>query len=210
MILFRKPSNPPPPRGNADPENVAQGFTFMSKNSYELKTGTSTYTDTSDATATASDIVDGKTAYVNGQKVTGNLSPTTFSPSKNSIQTNAEALNQSGDSYVLLFNATVPDVNSNLLGLSITFMTDGDASWEYETGKDFDVTAMSYSVMVINGELVANQQTIDLGSASMTANINNADISSGVVTFDIVFTPSAGTFTINNSQPMISVDVWSY
>lgn len=133
-----------------------------------------------------------------------------FAPSKETAQVNATAFNQNGDSYLLLFNASVPNVNDNLLGLSITFMTAGDASWEYETGKNLDVTAMTYKVMLANGELVANQQTIDLGSASMTIDINNADISDGVVSFDIVFTPSSGAITINNFQPMMSVDIWSY
>ena len=133
-----------------------------------------------------------------------------FAPSKETAQVNATAFNQNGGSYLLLFNAAVPNVNDNLLGLSITFMTSGDASWEYETGKNLDITAMTYKVMIANGELVANQQTIDLGSASMAVDINNADISDGIVSFDIVFTPSAGTFTINNFQPMMSVDIWSY
>lgn len=59
--------------GDANPENVAAGKTFTSAAGLCV-TGTAKESiDTSDATAEADDIVDGATAYVNGEKVTGNL-----------------------------------------------------------------------------------------------------------------------------------------
>lgn len=61
--------------GNATPSDVVKGKTFTSA-SGAVVTGThvcSAGTDTSDATATAEDIISGKTAYVNGGKVTGTL-----------------------------------------------------------------------------------------------------------------------------------------
>ena len=65
--------------GNAAAENVLKGKTFTSSAGLSV-TGTletpSDGIDTSDATATASDIAYGKTAYVNGEKVTGMISKT--------------------------------------------------------------------------------------------------------------------------------------
>ena len=62
--------------GNAQPEDVAVGKTFTSEGGLRL-TGTREFVysglDTSDATATADDIASGKTAYSNGEKITGTL-----------------------------------------------------------------------------------------------------------------------------------------
>ena len=53
--------------------DVLSGKTFHHK-SGEIQTGTCTYdADTSDANATASEILNTKTAYVNGSKVTGSM-----------------------------------------------------------------------------------------------------------------------------------------
>ncbi|MDD7624555.1 MAG: hypothetical protein PUJ56_00030 [Butyricicoccus sp.] len=65
--------------GDAAAENVLKGKTFTSSAGLSV-TGTmetpSDGIDTSDATATASDIAQGKTAYVNGEKVTGEIRTT--------------------------------------------------------------------------------------------------------------------------------------
>ena len=56
-----------------DPSHVLNGYTFHDKTGAE-KIGTSTFdADTSDANAGVSEILSGKTAYVNGRKVTGNM-----------------------------------------------------------------------------------------------------------------------------------------
>ena len=61
--------------GNAAAEDVAEGKTFTSASGLKV-TGTHVCSggiDTSDATATAGDIAEGATAYVNGEKITGNV-----------------------------------------------------------------------------------------------------------------------------------------
>ena len=61
--------------GDATAADVISGKTFTSKAGLKL-TGTNTNdADTSDATATADDIAKGKTAYVQGQKITGTVEP---------------------------------------------------------------------------------------------------------------------------------------
>ena len=60
-------------KDTVDPSHVLKGYTFHDKTGAE-KVGTSTFdADTSDATAGVSEILNGKTAYVNGRKVTGNM-----------------------------------------------------------------------------------------------------------------------------------------
>lgn len=64
--------------------------------------------DTSDATATAKDIAKGKTAYVQGQKITGKLYEYTKGKTKNYFTTGSENVTFERDSNRDLINITIP------------------------------------------------------------------------------------------------------
>ena len=59
--------------GYATAEDVVAGKTFTSSAGLRVEGTAVLGTDTSDATASATDILSGKTAYVNGEKVTGSI-----------------------------------------------------------------------------------------------------------------------------------------
>ena len=90
--------------GDATAADVVAGKTFTSAAGLKV-TGTHECAggiDTSDATATAGDILSGKTAYVNGEKITGSIaskSATTYTPGT-SDQTIASGQYLSGDQTI--------------------------------------------------------------------------------------------------------------
>jgi len=167
-------------------------------------------TFTSDADATATDIATGKTAYVNGQKITGSATPETFAPEKYTLQTNATNFYSDAGDFVLLFNSSLAPLKPNLYGVVVKFMDTADVSWEYESGKTYNMTDMTFNTFKNGADLIANQQKVGMGATTLDINFGSASISGNTISFDMVFTPTGGTFTINNATPMLSVDVWSY
>ena len=93
--------------GTATAEDVVSGKTFTSTAGLKV-TGTHTCSglDTSDATATANDIANGETAYVNGEKITGTMPylATTVADSATSTSNDRLRLTKTAGENAMVYN----------------------------------------------------------------------------------------------------------
>lgn len=123
--------------------------------------------NTSDATATAEDIISGKTAYVNGQKIFGSLIPEII---PNSIFTN-KILKFSSD----ITSVEIPHGESkNLSQYDILF-----AAVSYGTKYGSDMIFLLYDLSVgcgISCVYGSNNQTTEISGDSITMIIDRHDI----------------------------------
>ena len=133
-------STPASKFGDATAEDVASGKTFTSAAGVKV-TGThkcAAGLDTSDATATASDILSGKTAYVNGQKITGSIAsqsaqtitPGTTDKTISSGKYLSGTQTIKGDSNLLASNIKS---GVSIFGVAGTYEGSGDASGGIQT-----------------------------------------------------------------------------
>lgn len=102
---------------NLLPENLKQGVTCLGVEG-TMQAGI----DTSDANATANDIVEGKTAYVNGEKITGTLSVSTLHYDGYRVEQSGEnKITLSGSTLakrIYVNQGTIPQMSINMITLA--------------------------------------------------------------------------------------------
>lgn len=129
--------------------NIKSGVKIFNVTGSYAGGGSSGSTNTSDATATAEDIARGKTAYVQGAKITGKLYEYTKGKTKNYSTTGSENVTFERDSDRELINIKIPWFGNDeimrigsyiKLGADVTLFGDATAA-DVAKGKTFTSTA---------------------------------------------------------------------
>ena len=127
--------------------------------------------DTSDATATAKDIAKGKTAYVQGQKITGKLYEYTKGKTKNYFTTGSENVTFERDSNRDLINITIPWMGNDEIMRIDSYI---------KLGADATLFGDATAADVISGKTM----TSAAGLKVVGTNTNDADTSDATATAD--------------------------
>jgi len=134
------------------PENIKSGINILGVQ------GSSKVLDTTDANAVANDIVTGKTAYVNGQKLTGTYAGIIPSGSINIIQNGTTDVSQYASA-----NVNVPIPTPNLQNKSITITENGTNTITPDTGYDgLDEVEITTNVSSSGGDITHEEYLLDV------------------------------------------------
>lgn len=144
--------------------------------------------DTSDATATASDIVDGKTAYVNGEKITGNIYHSSAS------MTVTKNFGQNGNYFYYTYPTTnakkvIGDGASLTINIAMSNFGDATAA-DVVSGKTFTSSAG----LKITGTASSSSSGASGGSTVKSGTTTSATISTGLSSIDymVIYKTSFG------------------
>ena len=173
--------------GNATAADVVSGKTFTSAAGLKV-TGTHECTggiDTSDATATAGDILSGKTAYVNGSKVTGSIaakSASDITASGKTVTVPAGYYASSANKSVETATQATPSISVDTSGKitatseqSAGYVTAGtkSATKQLSTQAAQTITPGTEDKTIASGKYLTGNQTIKGDSNLLASNIKS-------------------------------------